>query len=417
MPGTIAVIQSSFFRLVSLSCCFAIMWPVSSVLADFEGVIVFTQRFDDYTQNANTPSTIVNEVEWSYVRAAPSLNFTNKRVIWTGAGAILDANDPQSRIAGSDGLFYRPDDKLLVGNWQASQFWVFDPTQKDVVIDGGDDGPFAFHLLLHPNEQDFLASPALSAGPTCGDGSGPRGCFGVYDHTPLTISGLCLAPPESGTGEDLQPVTFIADENLNMFVLFTSATSVQFGGAGFASFDLDTTTSTSCSNNMSMTELIPPEIEQAHSVSWDPFLSDANNENDPHSDFIVFANSKLAHIRVDDPGTPGATAKVVATIDMATEVLCHTRLPNGPLAHEFDQGAVNGEGIALVGDESNGYLALVDYSENANGTILDGAKTVCLTAFLHDGIDDIAPLTGLGAKSFFGSGGDEVFKDSFEDKG
>lgn len=422
MSGTITVIRSSYFRLVLLSCCFALVWPVSSALADFEGVIVFTQRFDNFTQNANTPSTIVNEVEWTYVRATPSLSFTNKRVIWTGAGAkMLDNLNPppdQVRAAGSDGLFYRPDDQLLVGNWQASQFWVFDPTGTDVVIDGGDDGSFAFHLLLHPNEQDFLASPALSAGPSCGDGSGPRGCFGVYDHTPLTISGLCLAPPDSKTGEDLQPVTFIADENLNMFVLFTSMTSVQFGGAGFASFDLDTTTSTTCSNNMSMTELIPPEIEEAHSVSWDPFLSDANNKDDPHSDFIVFANSKLAHIRVDDPGTPGATAAVVAIIDMATEAVCHSLLPAGGFApHEFDQGALNGEGIALVGDESNGYLALVDYSQNTNGTILDGAKTVCLTEFLHDGIDDIAPLTGLGAKSFFGSGGDEVFTDSFEDKG
>jgi len=417
MPGTIVVIRSSFFRLFSLTFCFALLWPISAVLADFDGVIVFTQRFDDFTQNANTPSTIVNEVEWNYVRAAPSLSFTNRRVIWTGVGAkMADVTNPppdQVRVAGSDGLFYRPDDKLLVGNWQASQFWVFDPTQTDVVIDGGDDGSFPFHLLLHPNEQDFLASPALSAGPSCGDSSGPRGCFGVYDHTPLTISGLCLAPPESETGEDLQPVTFISDENLNMFVLFTSATSVQFGGAGFASFDLGTTTSTTCSNDMSMTELIPPEIKEAHSVSWDPFLSDANNKDDPHSDFIVFANSRLAHIRVDDPGTPGATAVVVASIDMATEAVCDSLLPTQN-AHEFDQGAVNGEGIAMVGDESNGYLALVDYSQNTNGTILDGARTVCLTEFLHDGIDDIAPLTGLGAKSFFGSGGDGIFKDSFE---
>lgn len=45
---------------------------------------------------------------------------------------------------------------------------------------------------------------------------------------------------------------------------------------------------------------------------------------------------------------------------------------------------------------------------------LDGANTVCLTEFLHDGIDDIAPLTGLGAKSFFGSGGDGIFEHSFE---
>lgn len=410
MSSYITSMRSPVLRLATLTCLSALLWPFPGANADFRGTIQYTQRFD-------FSPTIVNEVDWDYVRATPSLTFTNKRVIWTGVGAkMVDNPSPppdQVRVAGSDGLFHRPDGHLVVGNWQASQFWVFDPTGTDIIIDGGDDGPFAFHMLLHPNEEDFLATPALSAGPSCSDGNGPRGCFGVYDHTPLTTTRFCLAPPESTSGDDLQPVTFTADENLNMFVLFTDSVSVQFGGAGFASFDLDTTTSTSCSPNMSMTELIPPAIEEAHSMSWDPFLSDANHPTDPHSDFIVFANSKLAHIRVDDPGTPGATASVVSTIDMTTEAQCDSLLPASD-HNEFDQGAVNGEGIALVGDESNGWLALVDYSENTNGTILDGANTVCLTAFLHDGIDDIAPLTGLGAKSFFGSDSKRMFKDGFE---
>lgn len=410
MLGTITLIRSSYFRFVALSCCLTMLLPITNVFADAKGTIVYTQRFD------GTP-TIVNETDWTYVRATPSLSFTNTRVIWTGAGAkmVPDPPGPDVRVAGSDGLFYRTDDHLLVGNWQGGQFWVFDPTGTDVVIDGGDDGIFPFHLLLHPNEDDFLASPALSAGPSCADQNGPRGCFGVYQHTPLAATThLCLAPPESVSGDDLQPVTFIADENLNMFVLFTSSTSVQFGGAGFASFDLATTTSAFCDPTMSMTELISPAIMEAHSVSWDPFLSDANNLVDPHSDFIVFANSKLAHIRVDDPGTPGATATVVASIDMATEAVCDSLLPPS-LNHEFDQGAVNGAGISLVADESNGFLALVDYSQNTNGTILDGTNTVCLTKLLHVGLDDIAPLTGLGAKSFYGSGGNLIFKDGFED--
>jgi hypothetical protein len=410
MSSYITSMHSPVLRLAMWSCFSALLWPFSSATADFNGTIQYTQRFD------GTP-TIVNEVDWDYVRETPSLTFTNKRVIWTGAGAkIFDNPNPppdQARLAGSDGLFHRPDGKLVVGNWQAAQFWVFDPTGTDVIIDGGDDGPFAFHLLLHPNEEDFLATPALSAGPSCTDGIGPRGCFGVYDHTPLTTTQFCLAPPESTSGDDLQPVTFGADENLNLFVLFTDSESVQYGGAGFASFDMDTTTSTFCSPNMSMTELIPPAIAEAHSMSWDPFLSDANNATDPHSDFIVFANSKIAHIRVDDPGTPGATASVVSTIDMTTESQCDSLIPASD-HNEFDQGAVNGEGIALVGDESNGWVALVDYSQNTNGTILDGANTVCLTEFLHDGIDDIAPLTGLGAKSFFGSDSKSIFKDGFE---
>jgi hypothetical protein len=135
-------------------------------------------------------------------------------------------------------------------------------------------------------------------------------------------------------------------------------------------------------------------------MSWDPFLSAANAPADPHSDFILFANSRISHVRVDDPGTPGASAEVVSTIDMASEPTCASLLPGGDA--EFDQGAVNGTGIAMVADEHTGWVALVDFSENGNGTILDPENTVCLTAFLDDGIDDIAPITGLGAKSFFG---------------
>lgn len=375
------------------SGCFLLAAPVlARAGADANGIIVYTQRFDG-------TDTIVNEVEWSYVRATPSLTFSNYRVIWTGAGAL----NCGARTAGSDGLFYTPGGDLVVGNWQASAcngqglFWKFDPELTDDVVEGPSMGPFAFHLLLHPNESDFLAAPALATGPACNDGT--AGCFGVYSATPLVTTHLCLAPLESASSDVLQPVTFIADGENNMFALYTTMQSVQFGGAGFASFDLDTTTSAGCSGSMSMTSLIPPEIEEAHSISWDPFLSDTDGP-DPYSGFIVFANSKLAHIRVDDPGTPGATASVVSSIDMLTEAVCDSNLPpvGEPLHNEFDQGAVTGEGIAIVGDEATGWAALVDYSQNTNGTILDGANTVCLVEFLHDGIDDIAPLTGLGAR-------------------
>jgi len=146
---------------------------------------------------------------------------------------------------------------------------------------------------------------------------------------------------------------------------------------------------------MRMTRLIPQEISAAHSISWDPFLSDANDPSNPHSDFTLFANSRISHVRVDDPGTPGASAQVVSTVDMKTEGSCFSRLPTG--VNEFYQGAVTDHGIALVGDEDTGYIALVDYSQNSNGTLLDPGDMVCLTAFFSDGIDDIGPLTGLGA--------------------
>lgn len=371
-------------------CCLTHLLPVGALLAlatvvwaDGSGTIQYTKRFDG--------EAVVKEVEWTYDRSVPSLTFSEPRVIWSGAGA-----PPGS--GGSDGLFHTPAEDLIVGNWQAGLFWKFDPTKTDEVLDGPAAGGFPFHLLLHPNMEDFLATPAFGQGPACN--AGDLGCFGVYDHTPLTTTTICAAPAESSSGDILQPHTFIADENLNMFTLFSDDGNVQFGGAGFASFDLDTTTSTSCSGNMTMTRLIPQTIEAAHSISWSPFLSDANDPLDPHSDFILFANSRIAHVRVDDPGSPGATAAELSVIDMNSEPVCDSLVPGDDT--EFDQGAVNGTGIALVGDEHSGWVALVDYSQNDNGTILDPENTVCLTAFLEEEIDDIAPITGLGAKSFYG---------------
>jgi hypothetical protein len=367
----------------------ALLCLPASALADASGTFVYTKRFDG--------ESVVLEVDWTYVREVPSLTFGEPRVIWSGAGA------PEGQ-AGSDGLFYNPVGDLLVANWQSNAFWKFDPSKTDEVIEGPSDNALAFHALLHPNEDDFLGTNAFGQ-ITCGDVA----CFGVYDHTPLDTTTICAAPLESATQDLLQPVTFIADENLNMFTIFSDGrdcvgcpegTGIQFGGGGFASFELDTTTSTNCSGAMQMTRLIPQEISAAHSMSWDPFLSAANDVSDPHSDFVVFANSRLAHVRVDDPGSPGATAQVVSTVDMATEGSCASLLPEG--LNEFDQGAVNGEGIALVGDEATGFIALIDYSQNNNGTMLDPENMVCLTSFLSTGIDDIAPLTGLGAKFFDG---------------
>ena len=391
MNGRPSLITVLHIRTIAqlLLVAIALFWPLSNAFADASGKFVYTKRFDG--------ESIVLEVEWTYIRAVPSLTFGEPRVIWSGVGAIEGQ-------AGSDGLFYNPAGDLLVANWQSSVFWKFDPSKTDELIEGPSDNALSFHALLHPNEEDFLATNAFGQ-ITCGDVA----CIGVYDHTPLDTTTICAVPMESATQDLLQPVTFIGDENLNIFTIFSDGrdcmgcpegTGIQFGGGGFASFDLDTTTSTNCSGAMQMTRLIPQEISAAHSMSWDPFLSDANDNSDPHSDFIIFANSRLSHVRVDDPGSPGATGQVVSTVDMAAEGSCASLLPAG--MNEFDQGAVNGEGIALVGDEATGFVALIDYSQNSNGTMLDPQNMVCLTSFLESGIDDIAPLTGLGAKFFDG---------------
>jgi hypothetical protein len=401
MTGSVLKMAAAGSRRRLFVCALLGFIPVATNLAaDGQGTIQFTKRFGG--------ESVVVEVDWFYDRSVPSLTFDNRRVIWTG-DPVPDGGD------GSDGLFHIPSGDLIVANWQSSNFVKLEPGGTDMVLDGPVAGPFAFHTLLHPNLDDFLAAPAFGEYGCTSDES-PIPCFGVNAHTPLTVQTICRAPAESESGDELQPHTFIADGDLNVFVLYSNGEiNIQFGGAGFASFDLADTASDFCSPDMVLTRLIPQEIPSAHSISWSPFLSDtfgqaaaasaeaATEDGDgPHSDFITFANHRIGHIRVMNPGTEGATAEVVSEVDMTTEAACAMLLPEGE--HEFDQGAVTGSGIALVADEHTPYVALIDYSQNQNGTIRDPDNMVCLVAHLEDGIDDIAPLTGLGALNFYGPG-------------
>jgi len=393
--------------ILALTLCFSLAAPVLGGDPDASGRLVYTQRFDG--------AGVVFEAPFEYVRGTPSLTFGTPRVIWSGAGA-------PGGFAGSDGLFFTPANELVVANWEAtpSSIWKFDPLQTDVVLDGPVEATFAFHLLLHPNLEDGLATEAFGFPCNCIPGDIPCGCFGIFDHTALTAQNVCIAPPESDSSDVLQPVTFAVDSNNNVFVVFSDGraqcsgcpvdTGIEFGGGGFASFDLAGSDHSTCSGSMSMTRLIPQEISAAHSMVYDPFLSDPNDGADPHSDFIVFANSRVSHIRVDEPGTPSASAAVVSTVDMAVEEICDSLLPSPGkgLMNEFDQGSVTGTGLAIVGDEMTGNVALIDYSQNTNGTIIDGSNTVCLVSFLHDEIDDIAPLFGIGSSSL-------IFHGDFED--
>ncbi len=401
MTVLITTRAATISRLASFVCVLlGFILASAKLTADGQGTIQFTKRFGG--------ESVVVEVDWFYDRSVPSLTFENRRVIWTGA-PVPDGGD------GSDGLFHTPSGDLIVANWQSSNFVKLDPGQTDAVLEGPESGPFAFHTLLHPNLDEFLAAPAFGDYGCTSEGL-PVPCFGVNDHTPLTAQTICLAPAESTSGDQLQPHTFIADGDLNLFLLFSNGEiDIQFGGAGFASFDLAGTNSNFCSPDMVLKRLIPQEIPSAHSISWSPFLSDtfgqfpvASTEaateavDGPHSDFITFANHRIGHIRVMNPGTEDATAEVVSEVDMTSESACAMLLPEGE--HEFDQGAVTGSGIALVADEHSPYVALIDYSQNQNGTIRDPENMVCLVAHLEEGIDDIAPLTGLGALNFFGPG-------------
>lgn len=83
---------------------------------------------------------------------------------------------------------------------------------------------------------------------------------------------------------------------------------------------------------------------------------------------------------------------VVLQVDPASPTVVAASRPLPGL--HLDQGTVDGHGHALVASNT-GELALIDYS--ATGHIDDPRDRVA-TAFVDAGLDDVAPLTGLGSK-------------------
>lgn len=106
--GLVCGAQQALRQIFFLICLAMIGGDVA---ANGSGTIYYTQRWDG-------PMTIVNRVDWNYVRGAPSLGFSNHQVIWTGLGAQVGMEPPMGcdrRLAGSDGVFFTPARELVVG--------------------------------------------------------------------------------------------------------------------------------------------------------------------------------------------------------------------------------------------------------------------------------------------------------------
>ncbi len=330
---------------------------------DTSGTLFYTIRF---AAGSTLPG--VRRADYSYFRAVPAVVFGSPVSVWTGAAAPF--ND-----ASSDGLFFTPGGDLVVANWSNSALVRVNPGATDDVLDGPLNPTFTeeYHLAAHPDGSDGLMTSAF----------GLATSFGVAPHTPLAAGVSCPLPAASDPNDPVvSPVSFAFDGTGNGFLIFgDGASDTEFGGGGFAAIDLGTTSGTAC-GTVTTQELIPVGISAAHSMSWDPFLSDLQ-AMPPHSDFILTANSTVSHVRVTDPGTASVAASVVSSVTV-----------DG--VSEFDQGAVDGQGHLLVADEETGIVYLLDYSQNASGT-LDDPSLVTASMFLDSSIDDVAPLVGQGA--------------------
>ena len=171
---------------------------------------------------------------------------------------------------------------------------------------------------------------------------------GDLAETPLNPFGNGIR--HSLNGDDLAITQIVFDANGHSY--YSSSGAGGFGNFGF--IDLNTFTTTRLLSN----------LPAAHGMAYDPFTGD----------LMLFGDS---HITQFDP-----TTNAVISDRQFTSV-------------NFDQGAVDGRGRLFVASNT-GDLLFMDYS--LSGRIGDLSNLTNIQ-FLQSQLDDVAPLSGLGAQN------------------
>jgi hypothetical protein len=194
-------------------------------------------------------------------------------------------------------------------------------------------GPSAFHMSVAPNG-DILAA-SIPGGPVKFNGT-------------LTNNGTPLTPTGGADAVD----TIVFDKTGQGW--YTDSGS---GGVGnFGKINIDFV------NNTYSTVRTMQNVPAAHGAAYDPF-----------TDTIILMGN--THISQVDPNTGGTS-------------LLHDISIGGT----FDQGAVDGKGHIFAAN-NDGNLTFLDISGSKNVASAD----FITTQFLHGSLDDVAPLSGLGA--------------------
>ncbi len=152
------------------------------------------------------------------------------------------------------------------------------------------------------------------------------------------------------TGDDLEITHIAFDDNGQAYY---TASDYQ-GHGSFGQIDLE----------RFVTRRLIDGLEAAHGLTFDGFTGD----------FMLFGGNEIAQIDPDDPSV------VKSRVSFAT-------------SSQFDQGTTDGQGH-LFAAHNDGYLVFIDYA--ASGRVED-PENYSATVFVDSHLDDIAPLSGLGA--------------------
>ena len=231
---------------------------------------------------------------------------------------------------GADGIIFDPAGKLLIGGQGTGQVYEVNPSTGTFTgVTPGTTGQdqSSFHLALDPTGTKFYTS----------DFGGP------LDTVPLPFGTQGSTTAISGGDGGVTQIAFAPNGN----VFYVDGAPNGFGNLGLINLGTGVTTR------------LFSGIQPAHGLIFDPFTGL----------MTMFG------------------AGEVGTMDQNGGSL----LISGSLNGDFDQGAVDGFGHALVA--GNGDITFIDYSISHDITHPD--KVIIETGF--GGIDDVAPLVGAGS--------------------
>jgi hypothetical protein len=248
-----------------------------------------------------------------------------------------------------DSSGFRIGDRVLIANLPGADGIVFAPTGK-LIVGGGATG-MVFQVDPESGAVESVKSGNPHAYHVSVDPSGTRvwtaGIPGVLSEVPLQP--FADGTPRPLTGDDplVTSVGFALGKSF-----YTSSDAN--GGGSFGRIDL----------TARRTERLMTDLRGAHGIAFDEFTAS----------LFLFGSFSILQI---DSGSPTVISSQRNVLGM-----------------RFDQGTVDGRGHLFVAD-NGGRLVFVDYS--ATRKVGDDRNRV-ETRFLDPGLDDLAPLTGPGAR-------------------
>ncbi len=238
-----------------------------------------------------------------------------------------------STLPGADGIIFAPDGDLLVGG-QGNAV-------HKVEVDGSSfesrtaGGTSAFHLSADPSGKNIWSG----------------GIPGQLAEIPLTPFSNGIAYTMLGAETGVDTIIFRGND-----AYYTSSFPNGNGSFGSITFDRVAHTAT--------TTRLLSNVIAAHGGAYDSFTDS----------IILFGENHITQLKGSSPTT------ILSDLFVS--------------GADFDQGAVDGKGHALVANSGQGSLFFLDYS--ATG-LVGHTNNFRDQKFIASDIDDVAPLSGLGA--------------------